>query len=176
MKSAKTPEERAALRNEMRMAFEQRAKEKGIVLGQRPEGPQLSREDHQRFQERWNNAKTAEEREALRREIFAAVDQHARERGAMRPGQSRPGGPDSGSPMAQLFTPQERDQFRDRMRNAKDSDERMKIRGELHALAEARAREKGIKLPERGRLEDRRGPMEGGPRGPGDRALPRPQG
>lgn len=197
MKSARTPEERDALRREMRMAFEKRAQERGIALRPRAEGrPQLSRQDHQRYQERWSNTKTPEERDALRREILAAVEERARARQAMPgamdgPGPRGPGGPEQrgeqrqgerdraesgrderrGS-LAQLFTQQERQQFRERMHNARDREERMKIRGELQALAQARAREKGMQLPERGRFEHRRRP-EGGPR---DDTAPRSQG
>lgn len=185
MKGAKTPEERDALRKEMRAAVEQRAREKGVNLAQRPERPQLSGRDHQAFQERWANAKTQEERDALRKEMLAAVDQRAREKDAAQPGQPTPGragprdgggpmggGPMGGGPMAQLFTQQERDQMREKMKGAKDRDERRKLMGEMHAMAEARAKEKGIKLPERGRPEHR--PMRG-PRPDGD-ATPRPQG
>ena len=43
-----------------------------------------------------------------------------------------------------------------------DADRAGTYRCRQNTLAEARAREKGIKLPERGRYEQRRGPMEGG--------------
>lgn len=180
MRGAKTPEERAALRKEMRAAFEQRAKEKGLVAdqgpGQRPDRPQLTQRDHQRFQERWANAKTNEERAALRKEMLAAVDQRAQDRSAGRAEGSRPDGHHAGradgrqphGPMATLVTPQEREQFRDKMKSAKDRDERRKIRQEMHATVEARAKEKGIKLPEH------RHPMRG-PRSDGGERQ-RPQG
>ena len=75
-------------------------------------------------------------------------------------------------PMANLITPQEREQFRDKMKNAKDRDARQKLMQEMHATVTARAKEKGITLPERGRHEHR--PMRV-PRPDGD-AAPRPQG
>jgi hypothetical protein len=70
--------------------------------------------------------------------------------------------------MATLVTPQEREQFRDKMKSAKDRDERRKIRQEMHATVEARAKEKGITLPEH------RHPMRG-PRSDGGERQ-RPQG
>lgn len=176
MRGAKTPEERDALRKEMRAAFEQRAKEKGIVAGQRQDRPQLTQRDHDRFQERWANAKTNEEREALRKEMLAAVDQRAQDRNAGRAEggrldgrhAGRPHGHRPNGPMATLVTPQEREQFRDKMKNAKDRDERRQIMREMHARVEARAKEKGIKLPEHRR------PMRG-PHSEG-REPQRPQG
>jgi hypothetical protein len=56
----------------------------------------------------------------------------------------------------QLFSQQERDDYRKRMQEAKTPEERAKIRDEARALADARAKEKGITLPE-----------PRGPRGPG---------
>ena len=47
---------------------------------------------------------------------------------------------------AQLLTQQERDAFRERMQSA-SGDDRQKIRGEMRALLEKRAKEKGITLP-----------------------------
>lgn len=169
MKSAKTPEERDAVRKEMRAAFEMRAKERGITLAQRPDRPdraKLGPEDHQRFQERWNNARTNEEREALRKEMMAAIDQRSQSGGSPRPELRRERGP-----MAQLVSPEERLQFRDKMKNAKDRDERRKLMQEMHATVEARAKEKGIQLPDRGNMGHR--PMRG-PRP--DEGAPRPQG
>jgi hypothetical protein len=48
----------------------------------------------------------------------------------------------------QLFSQQERDDYRKRMQEAKTPEERAKIRDEAHATAQARAKEKGITLPE----------------------------
>ena len=112
------------------------------------------------------NAKTPEERDAARKEMRAAVEQRAREKGVELP--RRGGGDDV---MAKLFTQQERDAFRDKMKNAKDQDERRKLMQERHAAVEARAQEKGIPLPERGNMQHR--PMHQRPDGD---AKPRTQG
>ena len=59
------------------------------------------------------------------------------------------GGPGSagGDARAQLLTQQERDAVRERMQNAASPEERAKIRDEMRALVEKRAKEKGITLP-----------------------------
>ncbi len=178
MKNAKTREEREALRKEMRAAVEQRAKEKGIALPNRTERsedrPQLTRQDHQQFQERWKNAKTPEEREALRKEMLATVDQRVKDPGSARPGPERR----RGNPMAGLFSAEEREQFREKMKNAKTRDERRKLMAEAHGMAKARAKEKGMKLPEHGRQERRQQRRnhdrhEGGSDDSGDAKRPR---
>lgn len=56
------------------------------------------------------------------------------------------GGTDIRALFVQLLTQAERDAFRDRMQNA-SGDDRQKIRGEMRALLEKRAKEKGITLP-----------------------------
>jgi hypothetical protein len=61
----------------------------------------------------------------------------------------------------QLFSQQERDDYRKRMQEAKTPEERTKIRDEAHAQAQARAKEKGITLPE--------------PRGPKPAPAPAPE-
>jgi hypothetical protein len=48
----------------------------------------------------------------------------------------------------ELFTPEERKVFFDRMKAAKTPEERAKIQAERQATAEVRAKEKGIALPE----------------------------
>ena len=52
------------------------------------------------------------------------------------------------TPGAQLMTPEERDQFRQKMRAAKTVEERQKLRQDLRAQMQDRAREKGVTLPE----------------------------
>ena len=47
----------------------------------------------------------------------------------------------------QLFTEQERADYRKRMQDAKTPEEREKIRSDMRTQAEARAKEKGITLP-----------------------------
>lgn len=61
---------------------------------------------------------------------------------------------------SQLMTEQERQQFRDRMRSAESASERERIRREHHERMKARAKEKGVSLPDEP-------PMQGMGRGPG---------
>lgn len=166
MKSANTPEERETVRKEMRAALEQRARERGLPMARGPaqgDRAKLGSEDHQRFQQRWDNAKTNEEREALRKEMMATIDQRSQPGADARPPARRERGP-----MAQLVSPEERAQFREKMSNAKDRDERRKIMQDMHAMVEARAKEKGIQLPDRPRMGphpmQRPRPDEGGTR------------
>jgi Spy/CpxP family protein refolding chaperone len=62
-------------------------------------------------------------------------------------------GPAKGTPRQsqlpgdELFTPEERRAFFDRMKAAQTPEERAKIQAERRATAEARAKEKGITLP-----------------------------
>lgn len=49
---------------------------------------------------------------------------------------------------SQLMTEQERNEHRQRMRNAKNAEEREQIRKEHHERMKARARERGIELPD----------------------------
>ena len=58
-----------------------------------------------------------------------------------------------------MMTPQERDTYREKMRNAANPAERQAIRDEHHAAMVERAKERGITLPNR--------PMGAGPHGPG---------
>lgn len=48
----------------------------------------------------------------------------------------------------QLMTPQEREEYRARMRAAKTLEEREQIRAEHHERMKARAKERGVTLPE----------------------------
>ncbi len=175
MRAAKTPEERAELAKQRRTATEQRAKEKGITLpprraaGEGPRqahpGPQLlSAEEREKFRQRMRTAKTPEERSALRKEMHGAMEQRAKEKGVTLPRgpEAHPGaGKDGGRP--QLFTAEERTQYRDKMRAAKTPEERAVLRKQMRELTEQRAKEKGIKLPER---RDRNEPPKG-PAAPG---------
>ena len=109
MQAAKTPEERAKVRDDMRTAVEQRAKEKGITLPQRPmhggdrhqraeqgksdgarqgaNSPRhmmdqlFTKEEHDQFRKRMQDAKTPEERAKARDEMRKAVEQRAKEKG-----------------------------------------------------------------------------------------------
>ncbi len=60
----------------------------------------------------------------------------------------------------QLMTPQERNEYRAKMRAAKTAEEREAIRAEHHAAMSARAKERGVTLPEQP-------PARGGGMGPG---------
>lgn len=59
-----------------------------------------------------------------------------------------------------MMTDQERNEFRERMRNAKSAEERQAIRDEHHKAMQARAKERGVTLP-----DQPRGPGAG--KGPG---------
>jgi hypothetical protein len=73
----------------------------------------------------------------------------------------------------QLMTPQERNEYRNRMRAATTQQERERIRAEHHAQMQGRAQERGITLPAeppmgRPGMGGPEAPMTGpGPRGPG---------
>jgi len=60
----------------------------------------------------------------------------------------------------QLMTDNERNEYRERMRAAKTAQEREKIRNQHHERMVARAKEKGVTLPDET-------PMKGGGMGPG---------
>lgn len=49
---------------------------------------------------------------------------------------------------SQLMTLQERNEYRDRLRNARSAEERERIRAEHHERMQARARERGVTLPD----------------------------
>src|SRR5690606_16052695 len=59
-------------------------------------------------------------------------------------------------PRPRLFTPEEHNQFRERMKSAKTPQEREALRKEMRAAAAQRAKEKGVKLPERGQARGSR--------------------
>ena len=61
---------------------------------------------------------------------------------------------------SELMTDKERNEYRDRMRSAKTEQEREKIRAEHHDRMLARAKERGLKMPDEP-------PVKGGGRGPG---------
>ena len=63
--------------------------------------------------------------------------------------QSEPvkGAPATRAQMESLLTPQERDQFREKMRAAKTREERSEIQKQMRVTREQRAKEKGITLP-----------------------------
>lgn len=72
----------------------------------------------------------------------------------------------------QLMTPEERIEFRNKMRAAKTPQEREAIRAEHHTKMQARAKEKGVTLPDAppaGGMGGGMGPGMGGGMGPGPR-------
>jgi Skp family chaperone for outer membrane proteins len=163
MRAAKTREERREIQKQMHGTMEQRAKEKGITLPQgrhgihhgRPGGdanrPQLfTPEERQQYRDKMRSAKTPEERAEIQKQMRANMAQRAKEKGITLPqrGESRHG-PDGHRP--RLLTPEDRAQYRDRMRAAKTPEERAALRKQMHELAQQRAKEKGITLPERRR-------------------------
>ena len=128
-------------------------------------------------------AATPEERQKVRDAHRATLEQRAKDKGVTlaQPysgprgpnaqggpgGQRGPGAGQRGQkgPYAQLFTQAERDQFRDRMHSAQTAEERVQLRNEMHAMAETRAKEKGITLPQPGQGRPGYGP--GHRQGPG---------
>jgi len=160
MRAAQTREERAQINKEMRAAAEQRAKEKGITLPQRRaaghhrghHGPQLlSAEERNQYRDRMRAATTPEERATLRKDMRAAMEQRAREKGVTAPhGHNRHhSARNKEGSRPQLFTPEERQQYRDKMRAATTPEERATLRQQTRELAEQRARDRGVTLPKR---------------------------
>jgi len=182
MQEAKTPEERTKIRDAHRAEMQKRAEAQGIPLEGRGGQPRLygaelmTPEERDAYIEKMRSAKTQEERRKLRDEHRAEMQKRAKEKGVTLPeprgpGAGRSSGAGGGPGGAakggrgqmygqELFTPDERKAYFDRMQAAPTPEERAKIRDELRATAQARAKEKGITLPEPGT----RGP--GGP-GPG---------
>ncbi len=173
MRTAKTREERAEIQKQMRGAMEQRAKEKGITLPQRreagegprrgPSGPQLFTPDERtQFRDKMRAAKTPEERAEIQKQMRGLTEQRAKEKGLTPPRRPEGGSGKEGS-RPQLFTPEERLQYRDKMRAAKTPEERAALRQQLRELTEQRAKEKGVTLPERrGRGEPPKGAAPAG--------------
>ena len=131
-------------------------------------GEQLfTQQERDDYRKRMQEAKTPEERTKIRDEVHATAQARAKEKGITLPEPRGPGGPSGGRGRMygeQLFTQQERDDYRKRMQEAKTPEERTKIRDEVHAQAQARAKEKGITLPE-----------PRGPRGPKPAPAPAPE-
>lgn len=67
-----------------------------------------------------------------------------------------------------MMTPEERDQYREQMRNARSPEERQTVRDEHHKAMTERAKERGVTLPEpRGPRSGAGGPGGRGGMGPG---------
>lgn len=115
----------------------------------------MTTQERQAYVDRMRAAKTREERIKLRDEHRAEMQLRAKEKGVTLQEPQRRGGEKGSakgkggpSPAEQLFTEQERADFRKRMQDAKTPAERDRIRGEMRTQAEARAKEKGVTLPE----------------------------
>lgn len=140
-----------------------RGEGRGPGAGPRADGPYsqlFSAEERDRFRDQMRGAQTVEERQKLRDEHRALAESRAKEKGITlpQPGSGpRAGGPGKRGAYAELFTAEEREQFRAQMHGAQTAEDRAKLRDEHRALAQARAKEKGIELPAQPR----------GPRGPG---------
>ena len=129
----------------------------------------MTPEERQAYVDKMRAAKTREDRIKLRDEHRVEMQMRAKERGITLQEPQRRGGQKGGpkgapSQAEQLFTEQERADFRRRMHDAKTPEERDKIRDEVRTQAQARAKEKGITLPE-----------PRGPRGPKPAPAPAPE-
>ena len=165
MQDAKTPEERTKIRNAHRAEMQKRAEAQGLTLQGRSGQPRMygsdlmTPQEREAYLEKLRSAKTQDERLKLRDEHRAEMQKRAKEQGVTLP---EPRGPRAGTspgtgavkgarqsqlPGDELFTPEERRAFFDRMKAAQTPEERAKIQAERRATAEARAKEKGITLP-----------------------------
>jgi Spy/CpxP family protein refolding chaperone len=141
----------------------------------------MTPEERAAYQEQMRAASTWEERQKMRDAHRALMDQRAKEKGVTLAEPRGPrygagsgpgphGGPGAGprgdGPYSQLFTPEERDAFRDKMHAAQTPEEREKLRSEYRAQAETRAKEQGVALPPPGPRAGGPGPY-GGHRGAG---------
>ena len=115
----------------------------------------MSPEERAAHRQQMQEAKTPEERAKLRDAHRAEIEKRAKDKGIELPQRQAEKGPDgkgkggrTGGAYEQLFSAQERDDFRDRMQAAKTPEERTKLRDEQRVIAQARAKEKGITLPE----------------------------
>jgi hypothetical protein len=169
MDEAKTPEERAKIRDAHRAEMQKRAAAQGVTLQGRGGEPRIygaelmTPDERNAYAEKMRSAKTQDERIKLRDEHRAEMQKRAKEKGVTLPEPRGPGaakgpGPNGGPGKAgtarrsqmygdELFTPEERRAFFDQMKAAKTPEERAKLQAERRATAEARAKEKGITLP-----------------------------
>lgn len=151
-------------------------------------GDLLTPQERDAFRQQMQQAATPEERQKIRDAHRVTIEQRAKDKGVTlaqpHDGRHGPGaqggagghhGPGAGmrgqnGPYAQLFTQAERDQFREKMHSAQTVEDRMKVRDEMHAMAETRAKEKGITLPPPGQGRHNHGP--GPNRGPAQSTTP----
>jgi hypothetical protein len=178
MQEAKTPEERAKIRDAHRAEMQKRAGAQGFTLQGRSGQPRMygadlmTPQERDAYIEKMRAAKTPEERLKLRDEHRAEMQKRAQERGITLPEPRGPGAGNAARPPGgrgqmygyDLFTPDERKAYWDKMQAAKTPEERAKIRDEHRATAQARAKEKGITLPEPGPRGPATGPAPGAPK------------
>jgi hypothetical protein len=114
----------------------------------------MSTEERAAYRQQMQEAKTPEERAKLRDAHRAEIAKRAKDKGIELPQRQAGKGPDGTGKggqkgvYAQLFSEQERNDFRGKMQAAKTPEERTKLRDEQRVVAQARAKEKGITLPE----------------------------
>jgi hypothetical protein len=108
----------------------------------------FTQQERDQFRERMRNAKTQEERQAIRAEWRGLAEARAQEKGISLPSPAARAARGDG-PYSQLFSEEERREFREQMRAAGSREERQKLARAHRAVAEERANENGIALPER---------------------------
>jgi hypothetical protein len=108
----------------------------------------FTQQERDQFRERMRNAQTQEERQAIRAEWRGLAEARAQQKGITLPSPAARAARGDG-PYSQLFSEEERNEFRAQMRNAGSREERQKLAQAHRAVAEERAKEKGITLPER---------------------------
>ncbi|WP_447952816.1 hypothetical protein [Sphingopyxis chilensis] len=113
----------------------------------------LTSAERVQFRDEMRAATTAEERERIRARHRQTIGERAREMGVdAPPGAGRGAGAGYGSRsgymLMTMLTDQERAGFRSRMQTARTEQERQLVRNEIHAMAQQRARELGVDVPE----------------------------
>jgi hypothetical protein len=105
-------------------------------------------QERQAYIDKMRAAKTPEERAKLRDEHRAEMQKRAQDKDITlkEPQRGAKGTPKGGrqSKMGDLFTPEEQADFHRRMKEAKTPEERDKVRADMRAQADARAKEKGM--------------------------------
>lgn len=113
-------------------------------------GPQLlSEEEQAAYRARIRKAKTLQESDAIRTEHNELMKVRAKEKGVRLPEQRLPVGGGMGNFLGpQLMTEEERAAYRAKIRSARTKEASEQIRTEHHEELDARAKERGITLPE----------------------------
>jgi len=167
IRNAKTPEQRAVIREERYRLMKARAKEKGITPPEMRSaagwgsgtvfGPdQMTEEGRAAFRAKMRGAKAREipevEHADQRKHADPYQEVQVRETGVNRPEAPAAKGAASGGTITAIFAPPlmteaEQKAFRARLRAAKSPEERERIRAEHRRELHARAKERGIVLP-----------------------------